>query len=124
MTRSQAWDDHPEHVITVEPQPGTVSVRLGETLLAESRDALLLREGRYPPVVYVPRADVHMDRFQAESHRTHCPFKGDASYWSVIGGGERGDKAAWSYEDPFDQMESIRSHFAFYADRIEIETSD
>lgn len=124
MTRSQAWDDHPEHVITVETHPGTVRARLDGTLLAESQAAVLLREGRYPPVLYFPPADVHMDRFEADPHRTHCPFKGDASYWNVVGAGERGDKAAWSYEEPFDQMEAIRSHLAFYADRIEIETSD
>jgi len=124
MTHSQAWDDHPQHKITVETHPGTVRAVLDGTVLAESRAAILLREGNYPPAIYFPSQDVHKDRFAADAHRTHCPFKGDASYWSVVGAGERGDKAGWSYEDPFDQMESIRSHVSFYTDRVEIETAN
>ena len=121
MTRSDAYDRHPEHVLRFEEAPATVRVRVGETVVAETRRGLTLVEGKYPPVVYVPRDDVRMERFERVEHSTHCPFKGDASYYDFSDGGARVEHAAWSYEDPFDQMEAIRDHLAFYADRTTIE---
>ncbi len=123
MTRSRAWDAHPEHVITVEPHPGTVSARFGDILLAESSKAVILREGRYPPVIYFPRSDVRTDTLTPMEHTTHCPFKGDARYWSVTGE-EKGENAVWGYDEPFEQMESIREHVAFYVDRVTIEATE
>jgi uncharacterized protein (DUF427 family) len=70
-----------------------------------------------PIVYYIPRKDVRMDRLVRSSHRTHCPFKGDASYFSVAGGP---DNAVWSYEAPYDEMLAIKERLAFYPDKFEI----
>jgi len=119
--RSQAWDDHPSHKITVEAHPGTVTVRAGDAVVVQSDKALILREGKYPPIFYFPMADVNAAELVATEHSTHCPFKGDARYWSLKAI-ENGENAVWAYDDPFDQMEEIRGHVAFYEDRVEIAT--
>jgi uncharacterized protein (DUF427 family) len=106
----------------IRTQPAGVRVRVvlrGEAI-ADSRDALALKEGSYPTVYYIPRKDVKMDRLERTSHSTHCPFKGDASYFSFKGGPEN---AVWSYEQPFDEMMAIKSYLAFYSDKVDaIET--
>ena len=105
-----------------------VAVLLGrvcdQPTVAETKRGLLLREGNYPPTVYVPRADVEMSLLSRVTHSTHCPFKGDASYYDFTGDGPVVEQLAWSYEDPFDQMEAIRDHLSFYTDRAEIEPLD
>jgi uncharacterized protein (DUF427 family) len=121
MTRSTAYDRFPEHRIEIDAERVGLRVRLDGTLLAETSRGLNLREGTYPPVVYVPREDVRMDRLARSDHSTHCPFKGDASYFDFGAGDARVSRVAWSYEDPFDQMTAIRDHLAFYPDRVEIE---
>ena len=111
----------PDHPITIEPADARVIVRIGATVLAESVNALVLREATYPPVIYIPREEIAMDELEPSATSTHCPFKGDASYFSIAGGGTR--DVAWSYEDPFDAMVAIKDHLAFYHDRVDtIET--
>ena len=124
MARSEAYDRHPEHVLRFEDSPAAVRVRVGETIVAETRRGLTLLEGSYPPVVYVPREDVRMAVLERVAHSTHCPFKGDASYFDFGAPDDdaRVEQVAWSYEDPFDQMEAIRDHLAFYADRAIVES--
>ena len=94
-----------------------VRVTFNGELIADSRDAIVLHEGSYPPVYYLPRKDVQMDRLVRSSHRTHCPFKGDASYFSLKDGPEN---AVWSYEQPYDEVGVIKDHLAFYPDKVEI----
>lgn len=107
------------HIKTV-PAGGTVRVMLKGELIAESGSALAMTEGAYPTVYYFPRADVKMDRLVRTAHTTHCPFKGDASYFSVKGGAEN---AVWSYEQPYDEMLAIKERLAFYPDKFEIRPS-
>ena len=85
-------------------------------LIADSRDAVALEEGPYPVVYYIPRKDVRMDRLQRTSHRTHCPYKGDASYYSIQDGPAN---AVWSYEQPKEDMLSIMGLLAFYPDKVD-----
>ena len=99
-------------------RPAVLRVRVsyrGE-LIADSRDAVALEEGPYPVVYYIPRKDVRMDRLQRTSHRTHCPYKGDASYYSIQDGPAN---AAWSYEQPKQEMLSIKDLLAFYPDKVD-----
>lgn len=124
MTRSEAYDKHPQHTLAFDDAPAAVRVRVGGVVVAETKRGLLLREGKYPPTVYVPRADVEMSLLSRVTHSTHCPFKGDASYYDFTGDGPVVERLAWSYEDPFDQMEAIRDHLSFYTDRAEIEPLD
>ena len=111
---------NPRKRITVEPFGGMVTVRRGATVIARSRDALALTEEPYATVLYVPFGDVDFDRLEKTATSTHCPYKGDASYWRVKGG-ER--DVMWAYERPYDEMEAIGGHAAFYADRVDVETS-
>ncbi|MET8145837.1 DUF427 domain-containing protein [Sphaerisporangium sp. NPDC005288] len=111
----------PDHPITVERTPGRVVVSAGGRVLADTRDALTLREADYPPVQYIPREDVDMGRLERTEHATYCPFKGDASYYSLAEGGEKGVNAIWTYETPYPAVAEIEGHLAFYPDRVAIE---
>ena len=102
--------------ITTRPAAGRVRVIVNGEAIADSRDALALKEGSYPVVYYIPRKDVKMERLERTAHSTHCPFKGDASYYSLKGGGEN---AVWSYEQPYDEMAAIKGHLAFYSDKVD-----
>ena len=110
---------HPEHRITTKPAGARVRVKVKGEVVADSRDAIVLQESKYPPVYYLPRKDVKMECLARTSHSTHCPFKGDASYFSFVNGPEN---AVWSYEQPYDEVAAIREHLAFYPDKAEIET--
>jgi len=109
----------PDHPITIELTPAHVVVKLGDTVVADSRDALTLREASYPPVQYIPRVDVDMSLLEASPHQTYCPYKGDASYLSVRGD-ERRASSIWSYERPYEAVAEIAGHLAFYPDRFTI----
>jgi len=110
----------PDHPITIEPSPGRVIVKLGDKVVADSRNTLTLREASYPPVHYIPRADVDMALLEPSPHQTYCPYKGDAAYFSVRGGDARLANAVWSYENPYDAVTAIAGHLAFYPDRFTI----
>ncbi|MBL6457752.1 DUF427 domain-containing protein [Belnapia sp. T6] len=109
----------PDHPITITPTEGRVRVTFAGQVVAETRRALTLREASYPPVQYIPREDAAMALLEHRPRRTHCPYKGDASYYSIAAGGQRAEDAVWSYEDPFPAMEQIRGYLAFYPDRVE-----
>jgi uncharacterized protein (DUF427 family) len=110
----------PDHPITITRNPGRVVVKVGGKTLADSHNALTLRESSYPPVQYIPRADVDMALLERTDHATYCPYKGDCSYFSVPSGGERLLNAIWSYEAPYDAVSAIKNHLAFYPDRFEV----
>lgn len=110
----------PDHPITISRNPGRVVVRLGDVVVADSRNALTLREASYPAVQYIPRADADMALLRRTDHATYCPYKGEASYFSVAAGGAERENAVWSYEAPYDAVAGIKDHLAFYADRFEI----
>jgi uncharacterized protein (DUF427 family) len=103
-------------VIRTLPAGERMQVVVGGEVIADSTDAVRLEEGSYPPVYYFPRKDVKMDRLERTSHRTHCPHKGDASYFSIKGGPQN---AAWSYETPLEKMAAIRGLLAFYPDKVD-----
>jgi uncharacterized protein (DUF427 family) len=113
---------NPEHKIRVAPFDARVIVEtLDGQVLADTRHALEMKEADYPSVYYVPRSDTTMDRLRKTTHKTHCPFKGDASYFSIEGVPD-GENAVWSYEHPFDEVASIREALAFYSNRVRIRT--
>ena len=103
------------HIVT-RPAGRRVQVTLNGEVLADSRNAIEMREGAYAPVHYLPREDVRMARLERSDHATHCPFKGDATHYSLAGGPQ---DVAWSYERPYDEMQDIRGHLAFYAKRVD-----
>ena len=109
----------PDDPITIAPAPGRVVVRLGGKVIADTKRALNLREASYPGVKYIPRQDVDMSLLERTDHATYCPYKGDASYFSLPIGGERSRNAVWSYEQPYAAVAEIRDHLAFYPDRVD-----
>ncbi|HDR9497116.1 MULTISPECIES: DUF427 domain-containing protein [Burkholderia cepacia complex] len=109
----------PDHPITIERHPSRIVVKAGGKTIADTREALTLREARYPAVIYVPRKDVDMTLLERTSHGTYCPYKGDCAYFSIPSAGERGINAVWTYEQPYEPVASIRGHLAFYPDRID-----
>lgn len=119
MTREMKipGDDHP---ITIEPSSDRVIVQAGGATLADSSATLVLREADYPPVRYIPLTDVDQTLLAASDTSTYCPYKGDASYWSITTDPDRGEDAVWFYDQPFAAVNAIRDHVAFYANRVEI----
>ena len=109
----------PDHPITIQPSLDRVQVKLAGQTVAESTNALTLREARYAPVQYIPKADVRMELLTPTTHKTHCPYKGDASYYSIKVGDRTAENAVWCYEQPFDAVSEIAGHLAFYPDRVD-----
>ncbi len=115
--------DNSAHAINVCTQAGRVRVRFGGEVVADTMRALAFKEGAIPTVLYIPREDAAMAYFSPTEHSSHCPFKGDASYYSLSVGERVVENAVWSYELPLDAAAAIAGHLAFYADRVDaIET--
>ena len=109
----------PEHPIAIERNPKRVVITAGRLVVADTRDALILREAGYPPVQYVPRKDVNMALLERTDHATYCPYKGDCSYFSIPLGGDRSANAVWTYETPYPAVALIKDHLAFYPHRVD-----
>jgi len=109
----------PDHPISIDANPSRVRVTVGGKVIADTRHALTLREAAYPAVQYIPRRDVDMAALRRSEHTTYCPYKGEASYYSIPSGGDRSLNAVWSYENPFAAMAQIKDHLAFYPDRVD-----
>ncbi|MCC1491574.1 DUF427 domain-containing protein [Cognatishimia sp. F0-27] len=101
--------------IRIRPAEGTWVVRAGGAVLGESSNALELTEGSAPFVIYFPRTDIAMAFLERTDHSTHCPHKGDASYFSIMSKSQTYKNAVWSYEAPKDAVAEIKDHLAFYA---------
>jgi uncharacterized protein (DUF427 family) len=110
----------PDHPITVKPSSDRVTVRAGDATIADSTASLVLQEANYPPVRYIPIADVDQALLAPSETSTYCPFKGEASYWSITSDPDRGEDAVWFYDEPYDAVAEIRDHVAFYPNRVEI----
>jgi uncharacterized protein (DUF427 family) len=109
----------PDHPISIDANPSRVVITVGGKVIADSRDALTLREASYPAVQYIPRRDVDMDALTRSKHTTYCPYKGEASYYDIPAGGHRSLNAVWTYETPFETMAQIKDYDAFYPDRVD-----
>jgi len=109
----------PDHPITIERNSSRVVISVSGRIVANTRDALTLREAHYPPVQYIPRKDVDMTLLTQTERATYCPYKGDWSYLSIALGGERSIDAVWSYETPYPAVAAIKDHLAFYPDRVD-----
>jgi uncharacterized protein (DUF427 family) len=105
--------------ITIAPDPNRVIVRLGGAVIADTTRALVMRAPGTPDQPYIPREDVDMTRLVRTDLVTHCPYKGDAAYWSIRSGPRTVENAVWSYEAPYDEMAPIKGYLAFYPDRVD-----
>lgn len=121
MTDKPVLQPTADHPITVEPTGARVTVRVNGELVADTRDALTLREATYPAVQYIPLGDVAADRLRRSDSTTYCPFKGDAGYYHVAtAGGAEIEDAIWEYLQPYDAVSAIAGHVAFYPDKADI----
>ena len=115
----------PDHPITIEHNAKRVRVSFAGKVIANTTQALTLYEAGYRPVHYIPRDDADMSALEPTTHRSYCPYKGDASYFTIHAGGRSADNAVWSYEQPFPAMAAIKNRLAFYASRVDkIEESE
>ena len=107
------------HHITFGDNPCSVRVVFNGETIAETQNAVILKEGAIPPVYYIPPEDVRQDVLTKTERITHCPFKGDASYWTIQVGDKASENSIWAYEEPFDKVGKIKGHMAFYTDRMD-----
>jgi uncharacterized protein (DUF427 family) len=110
-----------DHPITITANPRRVRVSAGDVVIADTTDALTLKEASYPAVQYVPRKDTNMALLERSERVTHCPYKGDANYFNVVADGKRFENPIWTYETPFPAMAEIAGYLAFYPDKVRIE---
>lgn len=111
----------PDHPITIDPAPGTVRVRVGDTVIAETDAALVLHEASYPGVYYLPLDSVAPDALIPSESHTYCPYKGEASYYSLRTAEGTVEDAVWTYPTPYDAVAPIANHVAFYPQRVTLE---
>jgi uncharacterized protein (DUF427 family) len=109
----------PDHPITLTPSPSRIVVSVAGKVVADTNHGLSLKEASYPAVIYIPRSDVDMSLLARTEHASYCPYKGDASYYSIPAGGERSINAVWTYEAPHPAMADIKDYLAFYPDRVD-----
>lgn len=109
----------PDHPITINKSPHRLRVTFNGTVVAESANALELREASYPSVFYIPRADVRSEYFRRSEHSSRCPYKGDASYFSLEVAGKRAENTGWTYEEPYPAVEEIKDCIAFYRNKVD-----
>jgi uncharacterized protein (DUF427 family) len=111
----------PDHPITISSNPKRIRVSADGVVIAETTRALTLKEASYPAVQYIPREDAKLDLLSRTDRVTHCPYKGDANYFSVNTDGKLIENSIWTYEAPFPAMAEIAGHLAFYPDKVKIE---
>src|SRR5260370_26536575 len=104
----------PDHPITIERNRNRVVVKVAGRVVADTRDALTMREASYAPVQYIPRRDVDMTLLERTDHATYCPYKGECSYFSIPSGGDRSTNAVWTNQEPYEAASPIKEHLAFY----------
>ena len=110
---------NPGHPIAVTPSTHRVRITHAGLVIADTRRALALKEAAYPIVHYIPRDDVDFSVLSRTDHSSHCPYKGDAAYYSIEFGGGRSDNAIWTYETPYSAVAQIARHLAFYPQRVD-----
>ena len=119
MSSSPAYEKYPDHRVDVEPASTRVRVEFSGEIIANSTRAWRVLESNCPPVLYVPREDVKESLLAKTEHSTFCPFKGHASYYTIRVGDRVAENAIWSYEEPYDEVDSLKGCAAFYGDRVD-----
>ena len=115
------FQKHPNYEVNIEASPAHIRVLVGDTVLADTQNAVAVTETKHRPVLYLPREDVNESLLAASETSTHCPFKGDASYWSVTTDDDTLNDVMWSYLTPFDECLALQGYVSFYTDRVQLE---
>ncbi len=119
MKEKQITLPGPDHPISIQRNPARVVVSVAGRVVADTLNALTLREAAYPPVQYIPSEDVDFSQLERTDHATYCPYKGDCSYYGIPAGGKKSVNGVWSYEDPFPAVGRIKGYVAFYPERVD-----
>lgn len=109
----------PDHPITVTVNSNQVTVTLDGEIIADSKNALMMQEADYAPVAYIPQADVAMSLLEKTDHSSYCPYKGEASYWTIRVGDKVAENAVWAYEQPYDAVAEVKDYVAFYPSKVD-----
>jgi uncharacterized protein (DUF427 family) len=109
----------PDHPITITPNTNRVRVTFAGKIIADTTRAFTLREAGYQPVHYVPREDTDLSLLTPTDHSSYCPYKGDASYFTISADGRTSENAVWSYQQPYPAVKEIKDHLAFYRTRVD-----
>jgi uncharacterized protein (DUF427 family) len=115
------YKQYPDHRVDLQRGPKRVQVILDGEKIADSRDVITAKETGHDPVYYLPRQNVQMTRLVRTDHHTYCPFKGEASYYS-LSNGRTIENAVWSYENPYDEVQEIKDRLAFYPENVDFNT--
>jgi len=113
--------EHPDYRVELEPNAERIRVRFAGEVVADSERTLTVRETHHDPVVYFPQQDLVAERLEPTDHSSFCPFKGEASYWTIRVGERVAENAAWAYADPFEEVAALADYVAFYPDRVQWE---
>jgi uncharacterized protein (DUF427 family) len=119
MSTKPARIPGPDHPITIGRANGRVTVKVNGHIMADTDKALTLREASYPEVFYIPMDDVDKSAIEPSTRTSYCPYKGEASYFSIPAGGEKSNDAIWMYADPYASVAEIKNHVAFYPNRVD-----
>jgi len=119
MDQKQIKIPGPDHPISITPNDSRVTIKVAGQTIADTTNALSLREASYGPVTYIPRADINMALLERTAHATYCPYKGDCAYYSIPAGGARSVNAVWTYETPYPSVAAIKDYMAFYPNRVD-----
>lgn len=122
--RAPGFLKYPNYQVVIAPSSARVRARVDNAVIADTRQALKVEETRHAPVWYLPLSAVDPDVIEPSSTRTHCPFKGDASYWNLHAAGKTLPDAMWAYPTPFDECRALAGYVAFYPDRVTVEAED
>lgn len=114
------FEKHPSHRVDLSAADRRVTARVGDIPIADSSKCTLVDENRHTPVYYFPREDVRMELLERTDHSTYCPFKGHASYYSILLPDQKLENAVWTYEDPYAETLGLKDLVAFYGDRVEV----
>lgn len=114
-----SWRKNPAYGMDLDALPFRVRAEAGGETIIDSARAVVMFELGHAPVYYVPRDDVRMDLMTPTEHATHCPYKGDASYWTLNAGGKTVENAIWSYQDPYPEMAKLEGLIGIYWDRMD-----
>jgi uncharacterized protein (DUF427 family) len=117
--KAPGFVQRPDHRVDLSREPLRIRVLFNGETIADSRDAVTVRETGCEPVYYLPRADIRMERLEPTRHHSRCPFKGEASYWSVRVGDRTAENAVWSYETPYDEVLGLKGRLAFWKGRVD-----
>ena len=124
LNPAPGFSTHPEHAIELAPAGKRIRVSFSGKTIADTSNAIVMNETGYPPVFYIPMVDIDESLLTPGSRHSRCPFKGVASYHGIAVGAEQVDNVLWFYEDPYDEVDQIAGHAAFYADKVSIDIED